>query len=391
MVLKLKDEFPLTKGKIYFDTAVMGACPASTLAVMEEYVRDMTDQFRGEGDWRSGTERWTERRINSKRLFAEFIGASVEEVCFVPNASTGINTALSMLPFRRGTNIVTTNLAFPMCAVAALKQRERGAKVKFIRNRRGVVTPEQFEKAVNDKTVAVMVDQPSWFNGFLLDLKAISEICRRHGAKLVVDATQSVGSLVWDAPRWGVDFLTVSTYKWLLGGPYNQSAGFLYIAKRLMDEYQPAYVGGQTVTPEESRVNTEDAFTLYDYKPREGLGRLEIYPRSEAAYVAVENSMRVLLSHGRRGVERQVRDVDNRLVELLTKHRFSLQTPKEEEKRIYLNVKVPDFKAVGERLYKRGVVVSPRIGGLRISPHLYNTEEEAEAFVKALRDVAKPR
>ena len=391
MVLKLKDEFPLTRGKIYFDTAVMGACPASTLAVMEEYVRDMTGQFRGEGDWRSGTEKWTERRINSKRLFAEFIGASAEEVCFVPNASTGINTALSMLPFRRGTNIVTTNLAFPMCAVAALKQRERGAKVKFIHNRRGVVTPEQFEKAVNDKTVAVMVDQPSWFNGFLLDLKAISETCHHHGAKLVVDATQSVGSLVWDVSKWGVDFLTVSTYKWLLGGPYNQSAGFLYIAKKLVDEYQPAYVGGQTITPEENRVNTEDAFTLYDYKPRKGVGRLEIYPRSEAAYVAVENSMRVLLSYGRRSVERQVRGVDNRLVELLTKHRFSLQTPKEEEKRIYLNVKVPDFKAVGEKLYQRGVVVSPRIGGLRVSPHLYNTEEEAEAFVKTLREVTKPR
>ena len=90
-------------------------------------------------------------------------------------------------------------------------------------------------------------------------------------------------------------------------------------------------------------------------------------------------------------MERQVRGVDNRLVELLTKHRFSLQTPKEEEKRIYINVKVPDFKAVGERLYQRGVVVSPRIGGLRVSPHLYNTEEEAEAFVKTLREVAKPR
>ena len=391
MVLRLKDDFPLTKGRIYFDTAVMGACPASTLAVMEEYIRDMTGRFRGEVDWGSGGERWTERRMNSKRLFAELLGASADEVCFVPNASTGVNTVLSMLPFRRGTNIVTTDLAFPMCAVAALKQRERGARVRFIRSRRGVVTPEQFEKAVNDKTVAVMVDQPSWFNGFLLDLMAISETCHSHGARLVVDATQSVGSLVWDAPRWGVDFLTVSTYKWLLSGHYNQAAGFLYIAKRLVDEYQPAYVGGQTITAEESRVNTEDAFTLYDYKPRKGVGRLEIYPRSEAAYVAVENSMRVLLSHGRRSVERQIRDVDNRLVELLTKHRFSLQTPKEEERRIYINVKVPDFKAVGEKLYQRGVVVSPRIGGLRVSPHLYNTEEEAEGFVKILREVAKPR
>jgi selenocysteine lyase/cysteine desulfurase len=68
-----------------------------------------------------------------------------------------------------------------------------------------------------------------------------------------------------------------------------------------------------------------------------------------------------------------------------------LQTPKEEDRRIYVNVQVPDFKEVGKKLAAKGVVVSPRIGGLRISPHFYNTEEEAVALVKALREVTKPR
>jgi selenocysteine lyase/cysteine desulfurase len=391
MVLKLKDEFPLTKGRIYFDTAVTGAMPESTLKVMEAYTADLTAMFRGGRPWPGGLSEWGKKRLNSKKVFAEVIGGAEAGVACIPNASSGINTVMSMLPFKRGTNIVATNLSFPMCATVVNKQRERGARPKFLKNRRGVVTIEQFEKAVNDKTVAVMVDQPSWFNGYLYDLKALSEACHDHGAKLVVDGTQSIGSLAWEADKWGVDFAACSTYKWLMGGPYGQAAGFLYVTKRLVDEYQPAYVGGQSLTPEESEKNTEDAFTLYEFKPRKGIERLEIYSRMELAYVAVENSMRVILAHGKKNVEKQVRTVDNVLVEELGKKHFRLQTPVEEEQRIYINVQVPDFKEVGKKLAAKGVIVSPRIGGLRISPHFYNTEEEAVALVKTLREVTKPR
>ena len=391
MVLKLKEEFPLTRGRIYFDTAVTGAMPESTLKAVEDYTGDLTSMFRGERPWPGGLSEWGKKRLNSKKVFAEVVGGVEHCVAFVPNASSGINTAMNMLPFKRGTNVVATDLSFPMCATVVNKQRERGAKPKFLKNRKGIVTIEQFEKAVNDKTVAVMVDQPSWFNGYLYNLKALSEVCHDHGAKLVVDGTQSIGSLAWEVDRWGVDFVASSTYKWLMGGPYGQATGFLYVAEALIDEYQPIYVGGQSLTPEENDRNTEDAFTLYEFKPRKGIERLEIYSRMELSYVAVENSMRVLLAHGKNNVEKQVRTVDNVLVEELGKKHFRLQTPKEEEKRIYINVQVPDFKEVGKKLAAKGVIVSPRIGGLRISPHFYNNEDEAVALVKNLREVTKPR
>ena len=101
--------------------------------------------------------------------------------------------------------------------------------------------------------------------------------------------------------------------------------------------------------------------------------------------------MRVLLAHGKKNVEKQVKMVDNVLAEELGKKHFHLQTPKEEEKRIYVNVQVPDFKEVGRKLSAKGVIVSPRIGGLRISPHFYNNEDEAVALVKNLREITKPR
>ena len=391
MVLKLKDEWPLLKGKIHFDTATTGAMPASTIKVIGEYVETVQSMFRGELPWQSGTGEYANRRLNAKKLFAEIIGGREEEIAFIPNATAGINTAMNMIPMKRGSNIVCTNLSFPMGATIVNKQRDRGAKPKWIKNKKGTVTLEQFEKAVSDKTAAVVVDQPSWFNGYLHNLKGLAEICHEHGAKLVVDGTQCIGSLAWEADAWGVDFAATSTYKWLMGGHYGQSAGFLFVSKPNIDATQPVYVGERTLEPVLGERNTFDEFTLYDFKPRKGLERIEVFARQEISYVAVENSMKVLLTHGKKAVEKQVRDVDNILIEELTKKHFKLQTPKEEERRIYVNVKVPDFKTVGEKLMARNIHVAPRIGGLRISPHFYNTEEEAVALVKALREVTKPR
>ncbi len=72
MVLKLKEEFPLTKGRIYFDTAVTGAVPESTLKVIEAYTADLTATFRGERPWPDSLSGWGKKRLNSKKVFASF-------------------------------------------------------------------------------------------------------------------------------------------------------------------------------------------------------------------------------------------------------------------------------------------------------------------------------
>jgi selenocysteine lyase/cysteine desulfurase len=57
----------------------------------------------------------------------------------------------------------------------------------------------------------------------------------------------------------------------------------------------------------------------------------------------------------------------------------------EEERRIYLNAAVPEYKKVCDSLAEENIHVSPRVGGLRISPGAYNTVDEAERFLEALR------
>ena len=378
------EPFPLCEGKIYFNNAVIGAVPESTIRVAEEYWRDYAKTLRGEADLDTGLSKYKERKMNSKRLFAEIIGARESEVAFLPNASTGMNTAFGMIPFRRGQNLVLTDLSFPMCAAVANKQREKGVEPRFIRHSRGIVETEQWEEVINDDTAAVMVDQAGWFNGYLHDVEAIADAAHDHGAYLVVDGTQSAGALRWDIRGKGVDFLATSCYKWLYGGPYNNSVGFFYMRDEIVDELQPEYVGGQTLPDEQELRNVTDGFDVYDLIPKKGLSRIEIYSQAEGPYVAVENSMRLLLRFGLDRVERQIKRVDTEIVEGLLELGVELQTPVEEGRRIYLNAVVPDYKKVCDGLAKQNIHVSPRVGGLRISPGAYNTVDEAEMFLEAL-------
>lgn len=385
----LDEEFSLTRKLIYLDSAAIGACPVSTIRVIECYVKDRCNWLQGKDRWREGIDRWTERVDGSKRLFARVIGAKADEVAFIPNTTTGINTVFSMLPLKARENIVMTDISYPMGAVVCLKQREKGVETRFAKNVNGEVRIEGFEKAIDDETVAVMVDQAGWHNGFLHNLKAISQIAHEHGAFLIVDAVQSAGGLKIDVKREGIDFLATSTYKWLLGGPYTQSAGYLYIKEEFIDAFQPPFIGNQTIEDEQFQTNIYDRFDLYNVRYSEGIRRFQIYPRYELAYVAAENSMRILLNYGIESIEKHIKKLGTLMIEGLLRSGFRLQTPIEAEKRLYVNVKVKNNRELEKQLYKNNIVVSARIGGLRISPHFYNTEEEIEVFLDKLNEITR--
>ena len=376
------DAFPYLKDKIWFNNAAQGVTPESTTRVVEKYISDFCSAMRGE---KPSDTNYAEVRNNSKKLFSVVIGAKTSEIAFVPNATTGINTSFSMIPFKQGDNVVLSDLSYPMGATVVNRQRLNGVTPRFVKNLDGEVDLSEWEKAIDDSTKAVMIDQPGWLNGFLYDLKPIAELAHDHGAYLVIDATQSAGGHVWDAHAEGVDFLATSTYKWLLGSPYPNNVGFLYVKEEHIEDLQPDYVGSQTLPTDEEKANQEDAFTLYDYKSRNDIGKIEVYNQSQLGYVMVENSMKMLLRQGIDRVEKQIRKVDTRIIDGLTALGVKLKTPIDEGRRLYLNALVPKYKEICADLAKQNVYISPRVGGLRISPGAFNEVYEADEFLDKLK------
>ena len=376
--MQLKEVFPATKKGVYFNSGVMGLLPESTIKVIEDYSRDLIAGFRGE---KVDMTEWDKKRDNTKKVFSAVIGAPEDEVAMVPNATTGINTAMNMIPISKGDNIVTTTLEFPMGAIVCANQKNRGAETRYIKGNNGIVDTADFEKHVDDNTKVIYVDHAGWFNGLLFDIPALAELAHDHGAYFVVDATQTMGVLDWKISDSGVDFAATSTYKWLMGGSWAMSIGFLYANKKNIEELSPTYVSGGSL--EKTGEKDMGSYVDYQYKPRHSTRAMEIYRMADVSKIAVENSMGVLLEHGMTEIESYVKKIDTKLIDGLLERGYELQTPLEEDRRIYLNVKVPDVGETVKKLGAEGVEVSGRVGGVRISPHFYNTVDDVEQFFNA--------
>jgi selenocysteine lyase/cysteine desulfurase len=376
--LKLLDVFPATNREVYFNSGVMGLLPESTIKVIEDFNRDLVTGFKGE---KVEMEEWNKRLGNVKERFAAVIGSTVDEVAMTPNATAGINTAMNMIPIEKGDNIVTTNLEFPMGAVVVGAQKRKGAEARYIKGKKGVVETSDFEKHVDDDTKVIYVDHAGWFNGLLFDIKALADLAHDHGAYLVVDATQTMGVLDWKIKETGVDFAATSTYKWLMGGSWAMSMGFLYANKKHVDTLEPLYLSGGGL--EKTGEDDHGSYVDYLYKSRHSTRAMEIYRMADVSKIAVEHSMGVLLDHGMAEIESYVKKLDTRLIDGLLERGYELQTPLEENRRIFLNVVTPDPGDTVKKLASEGIVVSGRVGGVRISPHFYNTIEEVDHFFKA--------
>ena len=385
--MKLKDRFPLAEKLVYFDNAVMGCAPQSTMDTMKAYIDALMEHMSGRRQWAFNVEEGKGALDNALGLFAEVIGAKREEVLGVPNASTGMNVIMSMLPIKKGDNIVSTDLAFPMGAALVQKGVEKGAEARWLPSEKGVVETVAFEKAIDDDTAIVYLDQPSWFNGYLFDIEAIAELAHDHGAYFVVDATQSIGAIDWQIDKTGVDFTATSTFKWLLGGIPAASSGFLYIKEEHIDEYPPAYVSGCTYTYEKTGI--EGPYMGHKFSLKDGIGKYGVFRSPDLTFKAVGNSMKVLLDHGMKEIEKQNKKLGSKIIEMLLERGYELQTPVEEERRSYLNVKVPDIKKTVKTLNKEDYWCCERVGGIRISPHFYCTLDQAERFVQRLDEVVK--
>jgi cysteine desulfurase/selenocysteine lyase len=139
--LRTKDYFPFLEDKIYFNCAAQGVVPESTIKIFRQYIEDYCNSMRGKEK-----VDYSDVKTNSKKLFAEIIGAKVSEIAFVPNATTGINTAFSMIPFKKGENVVLSDLSYPMGATIVTGYQRKGVETKFVEHQNGVVEIDQWEK-----------------------------------------------------------------------------------------------------------------------------------------------------------------------------------------------------------------------------------------------------
>jgi selenocysteine lyase/cysteine desulfurase len=221
-----------------------------------------------------------------------------------------------------------------------------------------------------------------WSDGGAVDLAAVAAALRRQGAALLVDATHGAGVMRLDVGALDPDFLVFPTYKWVLG-PYGRA--FLYVAKRRQDGVpleQTAY--GRRAIGSESAVYMRDTAYVADAR-RFDMGERDHFISLEMASIGME----MMAAWGQDAIQERLQMLTDRLAAGLRNAGVAMPSPRVRAPHV-LSLKFPQGIPDGliDRLAAERVYVAPRLGRIRISPHVYNDEVDADRFIDVFRKFA---
>jgi selenocysteine lyase/cysteine desulfurase len=367
---KIRELFPIVQNRVFLNHAAQSPLPKPVADAVHKYVEDYVNFGFSS----------LEEEDYGKALFARLIGAKKEEIALVENTSVGLNIAANVLRYPPGSKVVTTDLEYPSVVYPWLR-KSLGAKVHYVKNVDGKILFEDLEKAVDDKTVAVVVSHVEYVNGFRNDLRALSQIAHEHGAYLIVDAIQSAGAIKIDVKKDDVDFLATACYKWLLSPP---GAGYLYVKEELIENFETPFVGWASVKQE--IFETLDFWDIWSLKLSETASRFEVGSPSTISFVGATAAIKMLSDVGIEKIEKRILKLTSHLIECVKNLGLKLQTPEEKQHRSgIVNFQIANPKEVVRNLRSRGIVVSARAHGIRVSPHFYNTETEIDIMLNAIK------
>jgi len=368
---ELRSLFPVTQRYIYLNHS--GVSPMSTRVqkAMEEEIGDILNLATG------ALPKWYGRCEEFRRRFAGYIGAEAEEIAFTLNTSEGINIVADGLEWEPGDNVLLPDTEYPANVYPWMHLAGRGVEVRLVPDVEGAYPPEQFERYLDERTRLVAVSFVQFASGYRLDLARLGALCRRRDVLLLVDAIQGLGVLPLDVKAMQIDFLSTSTYKWMLGP---QGAGLFYIDRRHLGKVQPRWVGSTSV------VNPED-YLDYDLTFDPTAKRFQPGTLSTVSLAGAAAALELLIELGADFIHKRVFELTDCLCEGAKAKGYEVYSPWEPEQRSgILSIFKPahDPEEARRLLLNNNVFASVRAGRLRLAPHCYNTIEEMEKVLSLL-------
>ncbi|HEX9415337.1 MAG TPA: aminotransferase class V-fold PLP-dependent enzyme [Gaiellaceae bacterium] len=367
---RIRHRFPIFQKRLYINSCSQGALSDS---VREAYARYLEDWDERGAPW----EYWVEKTEDARRVFARLVDADPDEVAVTTSLSAGLSAIATGLRYARRPKIVLTDWEFPTVGQIWHAQELRGARVIHVSaDGDGTIPFERFEQAIDDETAMVSITHVCYRNGAMVDVEKVVQLAHERGALVLLDAYQSAGSLPLDVRELGVDFLAAGVLKYLLG-----SAGlaFLYAKRDVVERIWPTATGwfaDQNVFEMDHR----------DYSPAADARRFQSgTPPIPSIYAGIAG-MELMEEIGIEETRVHVRELNSRLIDGLDDLRATLATPRRPKRRgALICVRSTDASALVDVLGREGIVTSSRDGNLRISAHCYNSTDDIDEVLAALK------
>jgi selenocysteine lyase/cysteine desulfurase len=336
--------------------------------------------------WTISAEFAAQQYDRARSAAARLINAEPSDVALISSVGYGVATAAKILPIAAGSRILTLKDDHTSPALPWMSRAEKEPfTVEAVNRRQNESWTEALLSAIERPGAAPLAlasfSSVHWSDAGMVDLSRVAAALRNQNAALLVDATQSAGVLAMDVRTLDPDFVVFPTYKWLIG-PYGRA--FLYIAKRNQNGIpleQTSY-GRRAVRAEQHDYFADTRYV--DSAQRFDMGERDHFISLEMASVGME----MMAQWGSKAVSQRLADLTERLAAVAQGIQLAVACPHARAPHI-LSLEFAGGVPSGlvEALAAEKVHVAPRLGRLRISPHVYNDEADVEAFAAAMKRV----
>ncbi|CAM1340331.1 aminotransferase class V-fold PLP-dependent enzyme [Tenacibaculum amylolyticum] len=316
--------------------------------------------------------------IELKKLFTKLIHAdNYNRIANIPSVSYGLATVANNTQLKEGDEILLVEGQFPSnYYVWDTLAKKYNAVIKIAEQPenkigKGKLWNETILNSISDKTAVIALGNIHWANGTIFDLKAIRKKATLHNALLIIDGSQSVGALPFSIKEIQPDALICAGYKWLFG-PYG--CGYAYFGSKF-DNGTPIEENWS------NRLNSEDFSRLTNYQSQYKplANRYSVGEHGSFIYVQMQiAAIKQLLQWNPEDIQNYCLSITASSIERLRNAGCFIEENTYRAKHLF-GVEIPksvNLQSLKDKLSKENIFVSFRGNYIRISCHLYNTENE---------------
>ena len=359
-------EFPVRNNLVYLNHAAVSPLPFRSGKAIKQFVDDYVEY---------GTKNYLQWAEDMKQLhvdLATFINASsADDIALLKNTSEGISVVAMGFPWQAGDIVLSSDEEFPSNRIPWQVLGDQGVEFREVTLRQPGISPEQALIDAMDENVRMLaISAVQYSSGLKLDLEILGEACHERDIAFCVDAIQMLGAIPCDVQAAKIDFMMADAHKWFMGP---EGIALFYCSERWREKIKLFQYGWHMVEKygdfdDKSWQPAASARRFENGTPNilgaKGFaGSLELINE-----IGIETIYQRILSHtalihdyiyGSDNLDAVYPDAPSRLAGIVT-FRHRTQSPA----RLF------------NYLRNNGIMCAERGGGVRFSPHVYNTKDE---------------
>lgn len=371
-----RDEFAALERCTYLNQASLGLIPRRSTRAMVDFITDVAQH--GNLELSDAAEAHVLDELRGAA--AELFDAPLAAVAVVGGASEAIGQLAALTSSPDG-QVVLVASDFPSVTYPWLAAEQRlGMRIRWVDDAPGQTLTESLLAAIDKGTTVVCFGAVQFASGSLVDVPVVAERARAVGARVVVDVTQMAGAMPVSLRSWGVDALVCSGYKWLCA---HGGVALLAVGDDLAERVP--YLVGWKGTDQPFALNPTTLALAPDAR------RFELSTIAYSSAAGLTTSLALLAEVGIEALDSHAHELTLELADLVASlgwKPFRAPTDPAASRHV-VSLRHPAFEATTVRagLAARGVDVSSRLGGIRVSLAAYNDSDDVARFVSALREV----